>query len=69
MKKGSRMFKKIREFFTGVRIELKKVSWPSWDELKSSTSVVLVFSVIVTLFIAIVDYGVGNLVKTIIEKM
>ena len=63
------MFKKIREFFTGVRIELKKVSWPSWDELKSSTSVVLVFSVIVTLFIAIVDYGVGNLVKTIIEKM
>lgn len=63
------MFKKIREFFTGVQSEMKKVSWPSWDELKSSTVIVLVFSVVVTLFIAIVDYGIGNLVRVVIEKL
>jgi preprotein translocase subunit SecE len=45
------------------------VNWPTWDELKSSTTVVLVFSIFVTLFIALVDMGVGTLVKKLIEWM
>ncbi|MCD6336704.1 MAG: preprotein translocase subunit SecE [Candidatus Neomarinimicrobiota bacterium] len=63
------MFDRIKEFFSGVRYELKKVNWPSWDELKSSTTVVLVFSIFVTLFIAIVDLGVGTLVRKLIDWM
>jgi preprotein translocase subunit SecE len=62
-----KMFKKIKEFFSGVRYELKKVNWPSFDELKSSTGVVLVFSAFITIFIALVDLGVGTLVRKIID--
>jgi len=64
-----KLFDKIKEFFSGVRYELKKVNWPSWDELKSSTTVVLVFSIFITLFIAVVDLGVGTLVRKLIDWM
>ncbi|MBN2781085.1 MAG: preprotein translocase subunit SecE [Candidatus Marinimicrobia bacterium] len=61
------MFDKVKEFLSGVRFEMKKVNWPSWDELKSSTGVVLIFSAFVTLFVAVVDFGVGTLVRKLIE--
>jgi preprotein translocase subunit SecE len=64
-----KLFDKIKEFFSGVRYELKKVNWPSWDELKSSTTVVLIFSIFITLFIAVVDLGVGTLVRKLIDWM
>ncbi len=64
-----KLFDKTKEFFSGVRYELKKVNWPSWDELKSSTGVVLIFSIFITLFIAIVDLGVGTLVRKLIDWM
>jgi preprotein translocase subunit SecE len=64
-----KLFDKTKEFFSGVRYELKKVNWPSWDELKSSTGVVLIFSIFITLFIAVVDLGVGTLVRKLIDWM
>lgn len=64
-----KLFDRIKEFFSGVRYELKKVNWPSWDELKSSTTVVLIFSIFITLFIAVVDLGVGTLVRKLIDWM
>ncbi len=64
-----KLFDKIKEFFSGVRYELKKVNWPPWDELKSSTAVVLIFSIFITLFIAVVDLGVGTLVRKLIDWM
>jgi preprotein translocase subunit SecE len=64
-----KLFDRIKDFFSGVRYEMKKVVWPSWEELKSSTGVVLIFSAFITLFIAIVDMGVGTLVRKLIEWM
>ncbi|MDZ7797831.1 MAG: preprotein translocase subunit SecE [Candidatus Marinimicrobia bacterium] len=62
-----KLFNKVKEFLVGVRFEMKKVNWPAWDELKSSTGVVLIFSVVITIFIALVDFGVGNVVQKLIE--
>ncbi|MDZ7822172.1 MAG: preprotein translocase subunit SecE [Candidatus Marinimicrobia bacterium] len=62
-----KIFNKIKEFLSGVRFEMKKVNWPSWEELKSSTGVVLIFSVVITIFIALVDFGVANVVRKLIE--
>lgn len=64
-----KLFDRIKEFFSGVRFELKKVNWPTWDDLRSSTTVVLIFSIFITLFIAVVDFGVGTLVRKLIEWM
>ena len=41
---------KVVSFFNDVKLELNKVSWPTWDDLKSSTYVVLNLSLILILF-------------------
>jgi preprotein translocase subunit SecE len=49
------MKEKIVDFFNGVTKEMKKVTWPSKEELKDSTAMVLASSVIISLFIFVVD--------------
>ena len=53
------MFRKfidsIREFFIDVRGELKKVSFPSRAETIGSTTVVIVFCIIMSLYLSAVD--------------
>lgn len=49
------IWQKTRQFFREVRAELKKVTWPSKDEVKVLTIVVVLFVFIFTAFIGIVD--------------
>ncbi|MFA4947713.1 MAG: preprotein translocase subunit SecE [Candidatus Krumholzibacteriia bacterium] len=49
------MFQKIRHFFSETRVELRKVTWPTRDELKESTKIVIVATFVVTVFIGIID--------------
>ena len=49
------MWDKIAGFAREVRGEFSRVSWPTRDELTSSTSVVLVFSAAFAVFIGIFD--------------
>jgi preprotein translocase subunit SecE len=49
------MIESIREFFVDVRGELKKVSFPTRAETIGSTTVVIVFCVIVSLYLSVID--------------
>ena len=49
------MFQKIRKFFSEVKIELRKVTWPTREELKGSTRIVIIATFVVTLFIGFID--------------
>ncbi len=51
----SAMFKKIRKFLYEVKVELKKVSWPSRREITGSTGVVIMTVIIVAAYLGIVD--------------
>ena len=57
------MMNKIKEFFREVKIEIKKVVYPSREELIGSTWVVIITSIVISLFLGIVDLGLSNLVK------
>ena len=57
------MFKKISNFFQDVRQEMSKVSWPTRDELKGTTIVVIVLTVILSLFI----FGVDKILQLILD--
>jgi len=61
------MFGKVKKFLNDVYQELQKVAWPSRDELVGSTIVVIVMSVIVAVFIGIVDWSVNQVVHTLIR--
>jgi len=50
------MFKKLKQFLIEMTQEMKKVTWPSGQELRESTQVVIVAIVLVTAFTYIVDW-------------
>jgi len=60
------MLKKIQNFFDSVVFEMKKVSWPTWQELKGSTVVVLMLSLILSVFLFLVDLILSKLVNVIL---
>jgi len=46
---------KTKSFLEGVSKEWNKISWPSGQELKDNTVVVVLFSIILSLFIFFID--------------
>ena len=60
------MIQKISQYFNGVQIEMKKVTWLSKQEMISSTVIVGVFSVLVAIFLFIVDFGVSQFISRLI---
>jgi preprotein translocase subunit SecE len=56
-----------QQFFREVRVELKKVTWPSRKETIASTSVVLITVFLVGFYLGIVDLGLSRLIKIFLE--
>ncbi len=56
------MLSKVKEFFREVKVEVKKVVFPSKDELIGSTWVVIITVIVISLFLGIVDLGLSKLV-------
>jgi len=57
--------KKIILFFQESFAELKKVTWPSRDEVISSTKVVLVSTVVIAAVLGLVDFILVKLVDLV----
>lgn len=60
------MITKIKEFMNGVQFEMKKVSWPTWEELRGSTVVVLGLSLILSVFLFVVDFVLSRIVNVVL---
>jgi preprotein translocase subunit SecE len=56
------MLDKIKEFLREVKIETKKVVFPTKDELMGSTWVVIITILIISVFLGIVDLTLTKLV-------
>jgi preprotein translocase subunit SecE len=52
--------KKKKSFFKDWFIEYKNVDWPKKSQIASSLWVVLVFVIIISLFLAVIDFGLLN---------
>ncbi len=61
-----KLWSNIREFLIEVRGELKKVSYPTRDETIGSTSVVVVFCFIMSLYLSFTDSVLVWLVSQIL---
>ena len=54
-------------WFTGVRAEFNKIIWPTKESLARQTTAVVVVSVIVGLIIAVLDFGIQELVNILVN--
>ena len=61
------MLNRIKEFFQDVKLELKKVVFPSKKEVIGSTWVVIVSVLIASVFLGIVDLSLGKLMTTVFK--
>ncbi len=59
--------KKIIGFILEVKVELSKVSWSTRNELIGSTSVVLVVTTIMTVFIGVVDLALSKILSVVFK--
>ena len=59
------MFEKVKGYLGETRIELRKVTWPNRGELKDATRVVVVASILLTVFIGIVDQILSGIIKLV----
>jgi len=55
------------QFFREVKIELKKVVWPTQKQTVGSTIVVIVLVFIVSFFLGISDWGLSSLVQVVLK--
>ncbi len=56
------MFEKLRQFLNEVSREMRKVSWPSREEVWESTQVVIAICLVITAFIGLLDWLISTLV-------
>ena len=57
--------KGTRAFIEECVGELQKVTWPDWAQLRSATFVVLVFTMVVSLIIWLMDKSASFVISTI----
>ena len=67
MERIKEFIRTAQQFFREVRVELKKVTWPSRKETIASTSVVLITVFLVGFYLGIVDLGLSRLIKIFLE--
>lgn len=58
---------KVIQFFKESRAELKKVVWPTKDDVISSIKVVIISTVIVALVLGLLDLGFTQLFRIVMR--
>ena len=58
---------KSLQFLREVKVELKKVTWPSRKQTLGSTAVVIVLVMIISLFLGIADIGLSSLIRLVLQ--
>ncbi len=58
---------KWRQFLREVKVELKKVTWPSRAQTLGSTAVVILLVMIISLFLGLVDAGLNSVIRLVLH--
>ena len=61
------IFRRIGDYFHEVRVEMRKVTWPNWDQMRAFTAVTVITSVFLTLVIFGLDVAAKQGVLWLVE--
>jgi preprotein translocase subunit SecE len=59
-------YQKSVEFLKEVKVELKKVTWPTRKQTTGTTIVVIIFVFVVAAFLGVFDLGLSKLVQVVL---
>jgi len=60
------IFQQAIDFFREVKIELKKVTWPTRKQTTGTTIVVIIFVFVIAAFLGLFDYSLSKLVQVVL---
>ena len=66
MAKKENIFKRISLYLTEVKGELKKVTWPSRNDLYKTTIAVVIASVVFGIYLFLVDWIFSEIIQRVI---
>ena len=61
------IFTKTAQFLREVKVELKKVTWPSRKQTIGSTAVVIALVMLISIFLGVVDFGISSLIRIVLQ--
>ena len=67
-RKKLNIFQKIARFWRETIGELRKVTWPTPKEAWDLTKIVLVVTVVMSLFLGLVDFGFSQLIGFLVAS-
>ena len=59
------MFERLKIYLAETRAEMKKVTWPTKEELKDATRVVIIATFVLTAFIGVIDQILNFIIKLV----
>jgi len=60
------VFQRLVAFYNGVMVEMKRVTWPDLQQVRSATIAIIIFVLVLGLFITLLDFALqGILIKWI----
>ena len=60
------MIRKLKAFISDVDFEMKKVSWPTWDELRGSTYIVITLTLILGIYLIFADLLLSKILSVLL---
>ena len=63
-----RKLAELRAFFSEVKAELKKVTWPSWQEVRSTTIVVIATTFFFGFYLWGLDLGFSEILSRFLKR-
>lgn len=60
------MLEKIRKFLSEIKAEMRKVTWPTREELKESTKLVIIATFVVTVFVGLIDQILSLIIRRLL---
>ena len=67
-KKDPNIFDRAKQFLREVKVELKKVTWPTRQQTLGSTVVVIILVLLIAAFLGIVDTLLSSLVRLVMKQ-
>jgi len=66
---GPSRYSKLVDWLKGVRIELKKVTWPDLPQVRSATIAIIIFVLVLGLVIFLLDAALNGILVRLIPSL
>ena len=58
-----------KSYFEELQQEMRRVTWPSWKQVRATTTVVIVAVFVFAAYFAVVDYIVGRSITKLFDTL